>query len=157
MSKVTFVLVPGAGHRPDIYSTVMHKLYERGYPAIALALPSNSADPPHETFEDDVKAIRDTLITLVDIEKKEVVLVLHSYAGLPGVEATKDLSKEERHAKSLEGGVARLVLIAGFQTPEEFGLTEEGGKIPEWLKYDFEVRPILNLPCIALRRRLEVE
>lgn len=93
-----------------------------------------------------MKAIRDALITLVDMEKKEVVLVLHAYAGIPGVEATTDLSKEERHAKGLEGGVAMLVLIAAFKMVEGYGPAVEGGEIPEWQNHDFEVRLILNLP-----------
>ena len=146
MSKAIFVLVPGAWHGPEIYLPVMDKLNEHGYFTIALALPSNGADPPHQTFDEDVKAIRNTLTRLVDTENREVVLVLHSYAGVPGVEATKDLSKEERHAKGLEGGVARLVFISAFKMSEGFAPPDEGGTMPEWMKFDFEVRPTLNIP-----------
>lgn len=146
MSKATFVLVPGAGHGPNIYFTVINKLNEQGYPTITLVLPSNGADPPHETSDEDVKAIRDTLTRLVDTEKKEVILVLHSNTGIPGVEATKGLSKMERHAKSLEGGVARLVFIAAFRMSEGSGPTVECSKVPEWIRFDFEVRPTLNYP-----------
>ena len=145
MSKAIFVLVPGAWHGPEIYSPVMDKLNEYGYSTIALALPSNGADPPHQTFDEDVKAIRNTLTRLVDTENKEVVLVLHSYAGVPGAEATKDLGKEERHAKGLEGGVARLVFISAFNMSEGFVPPDEGGTMPEWMKSDFEVRPKLKI------------
>ena len=93
-----------------------------------------------------MKAIRDTLTRLVDTEKKEVILVLHSYTCIPGVEATKGLSKRERHAKSLEGGVARLVFMAAFRMSEGSGPAVECSKMPEWRKFDFKVRPTLNLP-----------
>ena len=148
MSKAIFVLVPGAWHGPEIYLPVMDKLNEHGYSTIALALPSNGADPPHQTFDEDVKAIRNTLTRLVDTEKKEVVLVLHSYAGVPGVEATKKLGKEERHAKSLEGGVARLVFISAFKMSEGFDPPDEGDTMPEWMKFDFEVRLNSTYPLV---------
>ena len=149
MSKATFVLVPGAWHGPDIYLAVMNKLNEHGYPTIALPLPSNGADPPHQTFDEDVKAIRDTLTRLVDTEEKEVVLVVHSYAGVPGVEATKDLGKEERHAKDLKGGLVRLVFIAAFAMSDGLNPPDDGGKMPEWMKFDFEVRATLNYPLVV--------
>ena len=120
MSKASFVLVIGAWHGPDIYLAVVNKLNEHGYPTIALALPSTGVDPPHQTIDEDVRATRDPLTKLVDTEEKEFVLVLHPYAGVPSVEATKDLSKKERHAKRLEGGVARLVFIAAFKMSEGF-------------------------------------
>ena len=148
MSKATFVLVPGAWHGPEIYSPVMGKLNEHGYPTIALALPSNGADPPHQSFDEDVKAIRNTLTRLVDTENKEVILVLHSYAGVPGAEATKDVGKEERHAKGLEGGVARLVFISAFKMSEGFAPPDEGGTMPEWMKFDFEVRLNSTYPLV---------
>ncbi len=133
----------------------MNKLNEHGYPTIALPLPSNGADPPHQTFDEDVKAIRDTLTKVVDTEEKEVVLVLHSYAGVPGAEATKDLSKNERHAKDLEGGVVRLVFIAALAMPEGLDLPEglnppgAGGKMPKWMKLDFEVRQTSTYPLVV--------
>ena len=146
MSKATFVLVPGAWHGPGIYLAVIEKLNEHRYPTIALALPSNGAFTSHQTFDEDVRAIRDTLTKLVDIEEKEVVLVLHSYAGVPGIEVMKDLCKKERYAKRLEGSVARLVFIAAFKMFEGTAPADEGIKMPEWMKFDFEVCPILNLP-----------
>ena len=90
--------------------------------------------------------MRDILTRLIDTEKKEVVLLLHSYAGIPGVGATEDLGRKERYAKDLDGGIMRLVLIAAFAMSEGFGPTDEGGKMPEWMKFDFGVRPTLNLP-----------
>ena len=83
MTRPTFLFVPGAWHTPDIYSAVMGLLNNESYPTVGLPLPSIGATPPHASFDEDVKAIRDTLTKLIDTEAKEVALVVHSYAGMP--------------------------------------------------------------------------
>ena len=96
MAKPTFVLVPGAWLKPEIYSSVMDSLNANGYPTISLPLPSAGAIPPNVTFDEDVNAIRENLTKLVVTEEKEVILVVHSYTGMPGAEAPKGLGKKER-------------------------------------------------------------
>ncbi|RDW74772.1 hypothetical protein BP6252_05914 [Coleophoma cylindrospora] len=139
MSKPTIVLVPGAWHKPTIYSGVVASLSKHGYPTISLPLPSAGAIPPHKDFNRDVAAIRDCLTELVSNEK-EVVLVVHSYTGLPGGEAPKGLGRKERESKGLKGGVIRYVVINGFATPEGFQPASEGdySQMPEWMKLDIE-------------------
>lgn len=58
MTKPTIVFVPGAWHKPEIYSTVIDAVSAHGYPAIALALPSAGANPPNPDFVEDVNTIR---------------------------------------------------------------------------------------------------
>ena len=96
--------------------------------------------PPNMTFDEDVKAIRDTLTKLVDTEEKEVILVVHSYTGMPGAEAPKGLGKKDRQVKGLKGGVVRLVFIVAFAMPEGFQPTASGQQMPEWMKMDMQVR-----------------
>jgi len=141
MSKPTIVLVPGAWHKPEIYSDVKALLGAHGYPTIGIPLPSVGATPPNEDFTEDVTAIRNCLTQLVS-EGKEVVLVVHSYAGLPGGEAPKGLGKKEREAQELKGGVIRYVVINGFATPEGFQPTPKGeySQFPAWMKVDLKVR-----------------
>ena len=138
MAKPTFVLVPGAWHQPSIYSSVMDTLGAHGYPTVGLPLPSAGAMPPNMSFDEDVKAIRDSLTELVD-QDKDVILVVHSYTGMPGAEAPKGLGKKERQDKGLEGGVVRLVFIMAFAMPEGFQPTAGGAQMPEWMKLDLEV------------------
>ena len=140
MTKPTFVFVPGAWHKPEIYSTVIESLNEHGYPTVGLPLPSAGAMPPNMTFDEDVKAIRDTLTKLVDTEEKEVILVVHSYTGMPGAEAPEGLGKKDRQDKGLKGGVVRLVFIMAFAMPEGFQPTASGQQMPEWMKLDMQVR-----------------
>lgn len=140
MSKPTIVMVPGAWHKPVIYSGVVTALSNHGYPTVSLSLPSVGAVPPLQDFSSDVAAIRDCLTELVS-DDKEVVLVVHSYTGLPGGEAPKGLGKKEREVKGLKGGVIRYVVINGFATPPGFQPAVKGdySQMPEWMKLDLEV------------------
>ena len=69
------------------------------------------------------------------------MLVVHSYTGLPGGEACKDLGAAVRAAKGLKGGVIRYVVINGFAMPAGFQPAAEGdySQMPEWMKLDLEV------------------
>ena len=139
MTQPTIVLVPGAWHGPDVYSSVTKTLGAHGYPTVSLPLPSVGAMPPNKNFDEDVKAIRDCLTSLIEKGEKEVILVVHSYTGMPGAEAPKGLGKKERREKGLKGGVVRLVFIMAFAMPEGFQPTAGGAQMPEWMKLDLEV------------------
>ena len=54
-----------------------------------------------------------TIQKLAD-EGKDVVLTMNSYGGFPGTEASKGLSKKEREANGLKGGIIELVYLASF-------------------------------------------
>lgn len=140
MVNPTIVCVPGAWHSPEIYSETLKILNGYGYSTVGLPLPSVGAMPPHVDFNEDVKAIRGCLTKLVLEEEKEVILVTHSYTGMPGAEAPVGLGKKEREEKGLKGGVTRLIFIMAFAMPEGFQPTASGAKFPEWMKLDLDVR-----------------
>ncbi|KFY02186.1 hypothetical protein O988_02338 [Pseudogymnoascus sp. VKM F-3808] len=150
MSKPTYVLVPGAWHSPEIYKDVVDSLAKHGYPTISLALPSVGATPALYDFSEDVTAIRSCLAELVS-QDKDVILVVHSYAGLPGGEATKDLGKKEREAQGLKGGIIRYVVINGFIVPAGFQPAPRGdfSTMPEWMRYDPETDNFSVTPADA--------
>jgi hypothetical protein len=150
MPKATIVCVPGAWHTPEIYSKTLGILDEHGYPTIGLPLASVGASPPHRSFDKDVKDIRDCLTKLVVEEEKEVVLVTHSYTGMPGAEAPVGLGKKEREAANKNGGVIRLVFIMAFAMPEGFQPTAGGAQFPEWMKVDVEVSLRVLLLCLPV-------
>lgn len=159
MTKPTFFLVPGAWHLPDIYSSVIDNLSAHGYPTVGLPLPSAGAMPPNTSFNEDVNAIRASLTKLVDTDEKEVILVVHSYTGMPGTEAPKGLGRKERQEEGLKGGVVRLVFIMAFAMPEGFQPTAGGAQMPEWMKMDLEVSLLITnneLP-LCLQPFLEVD
>ncbi|KAE9362656.1 alpha/beta-hydrolase [Stipitochalara longipes BDJ] len=137
MSKPTIVLVPGAWHSPESYSEVVAILSKHGYPAMNIPLSSVGANPPHEDFTGDVAGIRSCLTKLVS-EEKEIVLVVHSYTGLPGQQAAEGLSKNEQAKNGLKGGVVRYVVINGMIIPEGYQAVAEGdySKFPKWMDFD---------------------
>ncbi|KAL9077081.1 MAG: hypothetical protein Q9157_003477 [Trypethelium eluteriae] len=122
----------------------MQILKATGYPTIGLPLSSVGANPPKPGFTDDVKAIRDCLTHLIVSEEKDVVLVSHSYAGMPANEAPVGLGAKERSSKGLKGGVIRLVFIMAFAMPEGFQPTAGGAQMPDWMKVDMEVSCTLD-------------
>ncbi|KAF2657101.1 alpha/beta-hydrolase [Lophiostoma macrostomum CBS 122681] len=117
MSNPTIVCVPGAWLPPNIYSESLQILESHGYPTISLALPSVGADPGLPNFDEDVK-----LTKLIVEESKDVVLVMHSYSGVPGTEAPVGLGKQEREEKGEKGGVVRLVYVAALAMREGPGV-----------------------------------
>ncbi|OBT48968.1 hypothetical protein VE00_00687 [Pseudogymnoascus sp. WSF 3629] len=150
MSKPTYVLLLGAWHSPSIYDDVVNLLAKHDYPAISLPLPSFDATPAHYDFSADVTVIRSCLSKLVS-QDKEVILVVHSYAGLPGGEATKDLGKKDREAQGLKGGIIRFVVINGFVAPPGFQPAPRGdySTMPEWMKFDAETDTFSVTPTDA--------
>ena len=144
MTKPTFLFVPGAWHLPNIYSDVIDSLSAHSYPTVGLPLPSAGAMPPNMSFDEDVDAIRVSLTKLVETEEKEVILVVHSYTGMPATEAPKGLGKKERQEKGLKGGVVRLVFIMAFAMPEGFQPTAGGAQMPQWMKVDLEVGLLIS-------------
>ena len=144
MTKPTFLLVPGAWLQPSIYSSVIDNLSAHGYPTVGLSLPSAGATPPNTSFKEDVNAIRASICKLVETEEKDVILVVHSYTGMPGTEAPKGLGRKERQEKGLKGGVVRLVFIMAFAMPEGFQPTAGGAQMPEWMKVGLEVGLLIS-------------
>lgn len=138
-NKPTIVLVPGCWLPAIIYSGTIESLSRHGYPTVALQLPSTGAVPPHADFSGDVDGIRSCLVRLVEGEEREVVLVVHSYAGMPGAEAPKGLGRAERERSGLKGGVIRIVFIMAYVAPEGFSPTDGGAQMPDWMQLNLKV------------------
>jgi hypothetical protein len=136
MDKPTVLLVSGCWLPAEIYSGTIEHLSKSSYPAVAMALPSRGADPPHKDFWGDVEGIRSCLSNLVEVEEKEVILAMHSYAGMPGGEAPRGLGRKEREAQGLRGGVVRLVFIVSYLVPEGFSPEAGGVQYPQWMQVD---------------------
>ena len=102
----------------------MEILQANVYPIVGVPLPSVGAQPPHEDFLGNVKGIRDCATQPVTGEGKEVVLVSHSYTGMPAAEALEGLGTKERQEKGLGGGVLHLIFIMGVY--DAGGLPDDG-------------------------------
>lgn len=133
--KPTIVFIPGAWHSPAGFDGLLPPLHAAGYLTTAIHLPSTGVSPGLTSLDPDVKAVRDVVCGLVELGR-EVVIVAHSYGGVPTTEALAGLSLAQRKSSGLSGGVSHLIFISalvprkGYNTLESMGpvkAAEDGG------------------------------
>ena len=107
----TIVLVPGAWQPSSLYTPLITAFKNAGFPALIVDLPScdPKADPQTTTVTIDADAIRQVVLPLIEQEGKDVVLLCHSYGGVPLGPAAVELSKSIRG--STTGEVVGLVYM----------------------------------------------
>jgi hypothetical protein len=143
MSKPSILFIPGSFSVPDFYDPVFSAVRSKGYELKGLHKPSaglksgpREGAPP--TMYDDAAYIASEAEKLVD-EGKDVILVAHSYGGVPTTESTKGLSKKEREAQGKKGGIVRLAYMTALVP--EIGTSAAGilEKVPDDMKLDLKV------------------
>ncbi len=108
-TRPTIVLIPGGWHPPSSYSNLTARLEHLSYPVVALQNPSlNSAT---KGLRDDISHVQSTLQTLVAVEGKDVVVVSHSYGGLPAMVAVAGYEKIKRKELGEKGGVMGMLYM----------------------------------------------
>ncbi|KAL1882187.1 hypothetical protein Daus18300_000673 [Diaporthe australafricana] len=128
--KVVFILVPGAWHTASTWEKVTPLLQEQGHGAIAVTLPTTSGNPA-ATFGDDVAVVRDLILSEVR-HGHQVVVVVHSYGGVVGESALRDVPTV-RHPSpdTTQGKVIGLALMAtGFNKNNMSFIDGFGGQPP---------------------------
>ncbi|KAE8168335.1 Alpha/beta hydrolase fold-1 [Aspergillus tamarii] len=113
-SKPSIVIVPGSFSLPEFYDAVTDGVASKGYEIKAIRLRSTEDLQQPATMHDDAAAIARELASLVD-EGKEVILVAHSYGGVPASESIKGLAKTEGRGKV--GGVVNLAYLTALVPP----------------------------------------
>ena len=116
-SSTTVLFIPGAWHNPQCFETVILGLEAGGYNTDVVHLPSVDPAIPHSDFTEDVDQIRKQ-IELAANTGQRVVVVVHSYGGVPGSEAIRGLDWETRQQKGQPGGVVHLFFCCSFIVPE---------------------------------------
>ncbi|KAI1171797.1 Alpha/beta hydrolase fold-1 [Nemania sp. FL0916] len=131
--KPTIFFVPGAWHKPWVFDLVRETLSSRGYETDAIALATAGSDDKTVGVLADAAKIRDALSKLVDAGK-DVLVVPHSYGGVPTSSAVQGLSKEQRAADGKPGGIIMLLYMASFTFPAGTSLLEalDGVFPPFW-------------------------
>ncbi|KAK4982225.1 hypothetical protein LTR66_009401 [Elasticomyces elasticus] len=123
-SKPTLVLVHGSFHGPWCWDDTIPHLKKLGYHVVTHQLYSVGGEPNDDVVAIDAKGIHETLAK--ELEENDVVLVVHSYAGVCGSEALGRLAadKTERNGK-----VLRIIYVAAFVLPVGVSLLQAiGGK-----------------------------
>ncbi|MFC0506596.1 alpha/beta hydrolase [Micromonospora costi] len=98
VERPTFVLVPGAWHLPSTWDLLRGELDALGYASRAVKLPTTGPDP-RGGLREDAAAIR----SAVEALSGPVVVVAHSYGGIPATEGVAGLP-----------GARRLVYLAAY-------------------------------------------
>ncbi|KAK3321362.1 Alpha/beta hydrolase fold-1 [Cercophora scortea] len=133
--KPTLIFVPGAWYPVDTWTKVTTLLEAKDYKCVCVTLPSSSTSDPSTTFLDDVTAVRAAILAETT-QGTDVVVVVHSYGGLPGHSASKGLTRPKTLHPSLavdkeEGYVIGFVMLAsGFTMTGMSFLGGLGGKPP---------------------------
>ncbi|TGJ81787.1 hypothetical protein E0Z10_g6957 [Xylaria hypoxylon] len=115
--KPTIIIVPGSFALPEFYKEVVDGVVANGLEIRTLHLPSSgtASNQGREgdwlpTVYDDAAFIADEVTRLAD-SSKDVVLVTHSYGGVPGTQSMKGLAKTAREAEGKPGGVVKLAYL----------------------------------------------
>lgn len=130
--KPTFVVVPGAHHSAWHFSFTTKYLEEAGYRVAALTLPCYGGDIATYQYSDDLKAIRNVLER--ELERNDVILVMHSFGGFQGTEAVGEVLKSV--AGKRKGRLVKLVYVTAFVPKIGGGLMLTG---------EPELRPLMKV------------
>jgi pimeloyl-ACP methyl ester carboxylesterase len=149
-TKPEFIIVPGAWHSPEAFNSTTILLQNAGYIVHGISLPSVGASPPLQSFDPDVSVIQDAINKLLS-SGKDVVIVYHSYGGVPGSEALGEYIKtlESGEKKVGWGIVRRLVYCCAFVLPEGGSLMAALGFKPlPWFIIDVRTFFLTLIPSI---------
>jgi pimeloyl-ACP methyl ester carboxylesterase len=136
--KPTVVFVPGAWHLSDGFDLCRSQLSTLGYPTIGLDHPS-IGDDRSKALAEDTANIRSALLGLLE-DDKEVVVICHSYGGVPTGNAVEKLGYPERKEKGERGGVVMVIYMAAFALPVGISLLDAlGGSHSLWVKHDVRI------------------
>ncbi|CAG8972132.1 hypothetical protein HYALB_00008137 [Hymenoscyphus albidus] len=136
--KPTIVFIHGSWHNPSTWDKVAPPLEAQGYKCVLVSLPSGSpTTTASTTFLDDLTAARNAIISETT-QGRDVVVVVHSYGGIVGASAIKDLAKpKEITPENKSGHVIGLALIAtGFAATGMSFLDPMGGTPPPFFTLD---------------------
>lgn len=137
--KPVVIIVHGAWHRPFHYVNIIQSLRPKGYtvrsPALATAGWAESVQ--EASVADDVEVIRRTMKEYLD-KSREIVVVCHSYGGIPGTDSIVGETVQDRQARGEAGGVKAVVYICSFAPPAPrmslVDIIRSGGdpQLPDW-------------------------
>ncbi|PLB52223.1 alpha/beta-hydrolase [Aspergillus steynii IBT 23096] len=142
------VIFPGAFGTPEGFDKLSPYLTKAGYATHPGAYPScNPADPAEASSSQDIAFVRDNvLLTLLNEQGKDVVIIAHSYGGVVAGGAARELSKETRKAQGHSTGVVGLIyVVANITLDGESLFTAVGGAYPPFIKVD---KPFKGLALI---------
>ncbi|SPN99986.1 uncharacterized protein DNG_02838 [Cephalotrichum gorgonifer] len=124
--RPSFVFVTGACYGPAYFDPIRHALNGLGYSSVAVTPRALNSVPPATSFQPDADAVRDDTLGLLE-KGEDVIIVMHSYGGIPGTEAAGDIIASR---PDIAGRIKRLVYVAAFVPAEGDSLTSLASAAP---------------------------
>lgn len=119
-SKKPFTLIVPGGLTPAaVYDPVVAEVTRRGHDIRAVQLPSvrlrSETGPVREppTMYEDAAVIAREAESLADAGR-DVIIISHSYGGVPATESVRGLAKAVRAKEGKPGGVVRLAYMTSL-------------------------------------------
>ncbi|KAF2160578.1 hypothetical protein M409DRAFT_59835 [Zasmidium cellare ATCC 36951] len=146
-SNTTIIFVPGAWHPASCWDKVAKHLEQAGFNTDLVDLPSVGPPEHLKGFEPDVEEVRRHVIAAGDAGQK-VVLVCHSYGGLPTTQSVEGLDLKTRQTRGQPGGIVHLVYCCSFVIPEGESLIGAfgGNDLPWFIISDDKMQYFPNGP-----------
>jgi len=98
-------------HGPWCFQKVGDAVAKAGYTNKFLSLPSVGSNAPMKHTDEDSDYVRENILKVLDEDKKDVLVVMHSYGGIPGTNASHGLGKEQRKAEGKQTGIVNLAYV----------------------------------------------
>ncbi|GES66612.1 alpha/beta hydrolase family protein [Aspergillus terreus] len=150
MQNPTLVFAPGAWFPRTAFTPLIDQLAPEGYTCHTISFPSIQQATNVHDLSLDIAAVRDLVEPLVTAGKS-IVLVVHSWAGLPVNSALEGLSAAERARDGRTGGVVKICFIAAFvPVVGESVLDAVAGDVPEWWVVDDENKTVTTKDPLGL-------
>lgn len=142
-SKPTIILFPGAFHPASCLEPLLGHIRAQGFEAEAHTL--LSVGNPQIGVNDDEEYMRSIMNAHI-AKGKDVVLIVHSYAGFPAPAAISGLDKRRREAKGEAGGVLGVIYLASFVPFEGDTLFEGlGSAWKDWMIADVRLLRLISM------------
>lgn len=131
------VIVPASFTPAREYKDLSHGLKQYGINSVIVDLPSvGRRGSKPGTMTDDTKEIS-RVVTYLSDQGAEVVLVMHSYSGIPGTQSIATLSHQARSAAGRTGGISKLVYMSAVIL--QIGMSNFdllGSNVPQFITID---------------------
>ncbi|KAF4338936.1 hypothetical protein FBEOM_7112 [Fusarium beomiforme] len=135
MGNTTVVIIPGSFAPAKHYRVFTESLERHGVDSRVIDTPSvgKRGNLPPATMSDDVEEIANVVSKLLD-EGKEVVLMTHSYGGIPGTQCLSKLSRKARDLEGKQGGIDKIIYLASVVLqPGVCNLDAFGANMPDFV------------------------
>ncbi|KAK7926461.1 hypothetical protein PG985_003459 [Apiospora marii] len=136
----TYLMVPGAWHTAPAFDLLREQLTKRGFESVAVPLLTvGPTDPKNQGVPEDAAAIKAELEKLVNAGK-EVMVLSHSYGGVPADAAVEGFNAKDRAANGQKGGVIMALHLTSFAAPVGSSLMDSlGGNPLPWFNITGDV------------------